>query len=88
MLNILSYIFFHRRCSPAGQDRSETHTLPQKKGNTHHIHLNIPGQQSAHSTSIMCTGLIRLDYRCYMNEISSSPYIKHVVYLLILVTVT
>ena len=25
---------------------------------------NIPGQQPAHSTSTMCTRLIRLDYRC------------------------
>jgi hypothetical protein len=36
-LQPLSYIFFHRRCSPAGQDRSETHTPTVEKGNTHHI---------------------------------------------------
>jgi hypothetical protein len=52
------------------------------------IHRNILGQHSAHSTSTMCTRLIRLDYRCYMNEIPSSPYIKHNVYLLTLVIVT
>jgi len=76
------------RCSPAGQDRSETSTPHhRKKGNTPYIHLNIPGQQSAHNTSTMCTRLIRLDYRCQMNEISSWPYIKNIVYLLTLVIV-
>jgi len=76
---IISYHFLR-------QNIATRHTTPSYT--IFSIHLNIPGQQSAHSTSNMCTRLIRLGYRCQMTVISLSPYIKHTVYLLTLVIVT